>query len=176
MDVDPGWNSLGHVWKEPSPDSCRHVLLTLNMLNVSLEQPLLNTLLTVSPFKWEISAIQSHRMGAGEENSKMISVPSVKILHNTCVTCHASPVHEENSSLIYSVAESCRKAIPTQTYCAEGVCVPHPRECCEHRSSAAPWGTPEKDPVGQNILGGILRIIFMVASFLYWGLKLISEV
>lgn len=49
-------------------------------------------------------------MGAGEMDSKVISEPSVEVSHNTCMTCHENLLHEENSSMIYSVLEKCGKA------------------------------------------------------------------
>lgn len=53
-----------------------------------------------------------YHMGAGEVDGKIILEPSVKVSHNTCMTCHENPLHEENSSMIYSILEKCGKAFP----------------------------------------------------------------
>lgn len=60
-------------------------------------------------------------MGAGEMDGKIISEPSVKVPHNTCMTCHENPVHEENTSTIYSVLEKCGKAFPSHNDVLKGI-------------------------------------------------------
>lgn len=107
-------------------DSHKHLLLAPKKLIKCLlgGQPVLETLLTVSPVNEGLLLRGLNHTGAGEMDSKIISEPRGNVLHNTCLTCHASPVCDENSSLIYSVLERCGQAFASQNNAPKGtVCL-----------------------------------------------------
>lgn len=89
-------------------------------------------------------------------DSKIISEPSGNVLHNTYLTCHASPVCDENSSLIYSVLERCGQAFPSQNNVLKGtVCLLTVGSAASTGAVVSPGGTAKKDPARQRMLSGV---------------------
>lgn len=82
MAVESGWISLDHVWKEGPPDRHKHSFLTIKK-NRSMSSG--------RAFKQGTSAMWPYHMGVGEMDGKIVSEPSVKDSHNTCMTRHENP-------------------------------------------------------------------------------------